>query len=531
MKKRLYSQAFLITLLGPPDRASVVRNELQMRVLIPHTHRAIWPGSSFAENVESSAEVRLTAWLHPKRGGDLAIDRASALGATPPLQRSYERRSSLLAQTDADPADRELFRAYCAGFDIHVVESHWRSMVVSGPLDRLIEAFGATVAIFTDGDGNRFRHRSGSLHVPPEIATIVSGIFGLHLWPRSSRLGPLQRHSIPLSASDVIDRYQFPDADGTGVTVGIVQFRGEFKADDFSRCMAAQGVTSSPPIIKRIDNAALQHDIQTTKDLEAALDIQIISALAPGARTVIYQAPDSERGFLDAIRTAIFDDELAPSILSISYGWPEQLWTPAAVSILEELFAAAALLGVSVFCASGDNGAELQYDGRPHVLAPASSPFVHACGATTIVADSPTLQETVWENTGGGFSERFGAPSWQKAMPAGPAQSAALGRGVPDIAAQESPGYLVYLDGVELAVGGTSAVAPMWAALAARVNQRLGTPIGFFAPLLYASHPTGFREIVDGSNGHFEAHAGWNACTGLGVPLGRAIEALLIHTA
>jgi len=405
-------------------------------------------------------------------------------------------------------------------------------MVISGPLDRLIEAFGATVATFTDADGNRFRHRSGSLHVPPEIAAIVSGVFGLHQWPRSSRLGPLQRHSTPLSANDVIERYQFPDADGTGVTVGIVQFRGEFKADDFALCMAAQGVTSAAPIIKRIDNAALQHDIQTTKDLEAALDIQIISALAPGARTVIYQAPDNERGFLDAIRTAIFDDELAPSVLSISYGWPEQLWTPAAVNILEELFAVAALLGVSVFCASGDNGAELQYDGKPHVLAPASSPFVHACGATTIVADSPTLQETAWGNTGGGFSERFGAPPWQQALQtATPGGATALGRGVPDIAAQESPGYLVYLDGVELAVGGTSAVAPLWSALAARINQRLGVPIGFFAPLLYASHPTCFREVVDGGNGYFQAHAGWNACTGLGVPLGRAIEALLIHTA
>ncbi len=404
-------------------------------------------------------------------------------------------------------------------------------MVISGPLDRLIEAFGATVAIFTDDAGNRFRHRSGSLHVPPEIAAIVNGVFGLHQWPRSSRLGPLQRHSTPLSANDVIDRYQFPDADGTGVTVGIVQFRGEFKPDDFARCMAAQGVTSAPPIIKRIDNAALQHDIQTTKDLEAALDIQIVSALAPGARTVIYQAPDSERGFLDAIRTALFDDELAPSILSISYGWAERLWTPAAVNVLQELFTAAALLGVSVFCASGDNGAELQYDGRPHALAPASSPFVHACGATTIVPGSPALQETAWEHTGGAFSERFGTPPWQMATRTDAIAGAASGRGVPDVAAQESPGYLVYLDGVELAAGGTSAVAPMWAALAARITQRLGTLIGFFAPLLYASHPTGFREVVAGSNGYFQAHAGWNACTGLGVPLGRAIEALLIHTA
>ncbi len=352
--------------------------------------------------------------------------------------------------------------------------------------------------------------------MPQGLSQTVRGVFGLHQWPRSRRLGPLQRKSTPLYASDVEARYALPNADGAGQTIGVVQFGGEFKPDDFDRCMDAQAKIRDRPIVKRIDNAALQHEIETTKDLEAALDSQIIAALAPASRIVIYQGPDDERGFLDAIRTAIFDDEFKPSVLSISYGWPEHLWTPIALDILEELFAAAALLGVSVFCSSGDNGAETDYDGKPHVLAPASNSFVHACGATTIQPDSSA--ESAWENSGGGFSEHFAAPPWQDAAPT---------RGVPDVVAQERPGYCAYLDGVELAVGGTSAIAPMWSALAARLNQRLETPIGFFAPLLYGSREKILRPVNDGSNGYYHAAPGWNPCTGLGVPIGTEIEKAL----
>jgi kumamolisin len=470
----------------------------------------------------------LTAWLRPKKGGELDVARAQKLGATPPLQRHYAERETLSEQTGADPADVEHLRTYCEGLGIRFVESHWRSVVLSGPIDRLIDAFGATVAKFLDAGGESFRHRSEALHVPHDIAAIVRGVFGLHQWPRSRKLGALQRHSTPLSAGDVVARYAFPDADGSGQTIGVMQFRGEFRGDDFDRCMQSQGVTRAHPIVKRVDEAALQHEIETTKDLEAALDAQVIAALAPGARIVIYQAPDDERGFLDAIRTALFDEEFAPSVLSISYGWPEQLWTPAALDVLDDLFTVAALVGVSVFCSSGDNGAELDYDGKPHVLAPASSSFVHACGATTIPPDPGNDSEAAWENTGGGFSEHFDVPPWQDvAKPVAAANQMPAGRGVPDVAAQQQPGYCVYLDGTELAMGGTSAVAPMWAALAARINQRLGAPIGLFSPLLYASRETILREITDGNNGRFQALAGWNPCTGLGVPLGGAIETAL----
>ncbi len=107
----------------------------------------------------------------------------------------------------------------------------------------MIDAFGATVAIFEDEDQRRFRHRSDALHVPSEIVAIVRGIFGLHQWPRSRKLASLQRHATPLLAQDVAARYAFPDADGCGQTIGVrAAATALFKPDDFDAVHAAQQV-------------------------------------------------------------------------------------------------------------------------------------------------------------------------------------------------------------------------------------------------------------------------------------------------
>ncbi|HTU82312.1 MAG TPA: S53 family peptidase [Candidatus Acidoferrales bacterium] len=493
----------------------------ETRVPIPQTHRTVWPDSTEIGPLATDRDAVLTAWLRPQRDGALDAERARQLGATPLPQRSYDDRAAFERRTGAAPDDVAALRAYCKRFGLAISDERWRSVEIAGPLDKLIHAFGATVSESETG-GARFRHRAGSLHAPPEIASIVRGVFGLHQWPRSLKLGALERRSTPLRAGDVAKRYRFPDGDGRGQTIALLQLRGVFKPADFQQCMRAQKLAPEIPAVKRVDAAAVAHELSTTQDLEASLDVQIAASLAPGARLVVYEAPDDERGFLDAARDAIFDQQYAPDILSISYGWPEYLWTPAALAILEDLFAAAALLGVTVFCSAGDHGAELDREGRPHVLSPASSPFAIACGATTIDG----AEERAWENGGGGFSERFGVPVWQHAVPASASRyKVTPGRGLPDVAAQEKPGYYVVMDGVELAMGGTSAVAPMWAALIARVNQGRGVRAGFFAPLLYAKRDGPlFTEITSGSNGRYHAAAGWNPCTGLGVPIGTAIE-------
>lgn len=499
-------------------------NEARL-VPIAGTHRNVWPGATPAAEVES-ADVLLTAWLRPRRGGTLDVGRAISLGGTLPSERVYADRTVLARQTGADPKDIELLERYCNGFGIEITEKHWRSVVLSGPLHQLIAAFGATAAIYQLPDKRRFRHRSEALHAPPEIAAILRGPFGIHEWPRSHAIGALHGHTAPLLANDVISRYAFPDGEGSGQTIGVLQLRGTFNLENFMRGTRSQGITAKPPIVKRIDNAELVHATQTEKDVESAIDTQVIGALAPDAQIVVYAAPDDERGVLDAIRTALFDEENRPTILSISFGFPEQVWTPIALTILDELFTVAALIGVSIFCASGDNGAEIDQAGQAHVLAPASCSFCLACGGTQILPDG---SEIAWDRTGGGFSNVFTVPPWQAvANASATAYNAKFGRGIPDVAGEAMPGYSAYFEGEAFAMGGTSAVAPMWAALVARINQRLGTPIGFFAPLLYRAGPEPiFRDVVTGGNDRFRSAAGWNPCTGLGVPIGDALDAML----
>jgi kumamolisin len=129
-------------------------------------------------------------------------------------------------------------------------------------------------------------------------------------------------------------------------------------------------------------------------------------------------------------------------------------------------------------------------------------------------------------------SDTFPVPSWQS--PAGvPARAGAgggTGRGVPDVAGCADPatGYQVLVDGQRMVVGGTSAVAPLWAALISRLAQSTGKPFGLLQPMLYAGvtagqSPAGFRDITSGSNGAHTAGPGWDACTGLGSPDGAAL--------
>jgi kumamolisin len=269
------------------------------------------------------------------------------------------------------------------------------------------------------------------------------------------------------------------------------------------------------------------------------LDIEVVGAIAPEAHIAVYFAPNTDAGFLDAITTAIHDDTNKPSILSISWGGPESSWTQQSLTAFDSAFQAAAALGITVCIASGDNGSsDGLTDGAAHVDFPASSPHVLACGGTSIqVAGSRITAETVWNDGaqggagGGGVSKVFALPAWQEGLKttatAGGTAPLAM-RGVPDVSGDADPetGYKVRIDGTDTVIGGTSAVAPLWAGLIARINSAKGNPAGFVNPTLYAN-PAALNDVTQGNNGAFAAAAGWDACTGLGSPDGTKIAALL----
>ncbi len=278
-----------------------------------------------------------------------------------------------------------------------------------------------------------------------------------------------------------------------------------------------------PEIVTCDDASRIGHHIERFEG-ELALDVQVIAAHAPGARIVLYTTPHGERGFLDAIAHTLFDGR-RPATFSISFGYPEHRWTHAALERLDELAAVAALLGVTLLAASGDSGAEIDERGNAHVCAPASNRYVLACGGSVIDTDGG---EAAWSNSGGGFAARGDAPPWQRhaldTYADARREPKRTTRGVPDVCAQVDPGYRMIYRGATTFTTGTSAVAPLWAALVARLNERLGSRAGFFAPLLYTpqeSRP--LCAIVTGGNATYSAGSAWSPITGLGVPDGEAL--------
>ncbi|HYM90906.1 MAG TPA: S53 family peptidase, partial [bacterium] len=261
-------------------------------------------------------------------------------------------------------------------------------------------------------------------------------------------------------------------------------------------------------------------------------------AIAPGARIAVYFAPNTDRGFLDAITTAVHDSTNNPSAISISWGAAEANWTQQAMLSFDQAFQEAAALGVTVCCAAGDDGSsDGVQDGAPHVDFPAASTFVLGCGGTSLASTGTSItSEVVWNDpgdgaTGGGVSRQFALPSWQAnaSVPPSPAPGSG-GRGVPDVAGDASPasGYTVLVDGLWIVIGGTSAVAPLWAGLIALLNEQKGKPMGYLNPVLYGLMSKGvFHDITQGNNGAYTAGPGWDPCTGLGTPDGTKLLSAL----
>jgi kumamolisin len=303
----------------------------------------------------------------------------------------------------------------------------------------------------------------------------------------------------------------------------------------------------SAPIVSSVsvDHAGNDPTTADSADGEVMLDLEVAGAVAPRAKLVVYFAPNTGQGFVDAISAAVHDSQRKPTVISISWGSPEDSVDQQSIQAYHEIFAAAATMGITVCVAAGDHGtADLDsghWDSRIHVDHPASDDLVLACGGTQI--DSGT--DVVWNDdtpfnvntqggggwaTGGGISEIFKVPSYQANanLPVS-IDNGQAGRGIPDIA-MSATNYFTRVDTAEGASGGTSAVAPLMAALVARLNQAKGKNVGFLNPFLYSNVAKGVvHDVTSGTNAvrdtikGYNAGPGWDACTGLGTPDGTAI--------
>ena len=342
--------------------------------------------------------------------------------------------------------------------------------------------------------------------------------------------------------------------EGAGMTVALFEEEA-WRASDVRRFEACYGTGAQVSTVK-VDGGAGHRPGE-----EATLDIETVIALAPRASLLVYEAPYSltSKSAIDEY-TRIIDDDQA-QVLSTSYGLCEQAtrhFNPGLIASENTVFEQAATEGISVFAASGDNGSEAcdKLSSRLKELAvqdPASQPFVTSVGGTRLTAIGPPPAERVWNEArvkdgagGGGISSIWPMPSWQQGPGVISRYSSGrpchLARGycreVPDLSASADPrrGYVIYFNGHWTLVGGTSAAAPLCAALVTDIGSRQAPPAraGFLNPLLY-SLPTGtFNDIRRGNNDYTGTHHGrypatrwYDMASGLGSPIGPNLAAAL----
>jgi kumamolisin len=445
-------------------------------------------------------------------------------------------REEFARRHGAAEADFAAVRGFAATHKLAVVQEHaaGRTVILSGTAAQFCGAFHVQLHQY-DHAGGSYRGRTGLIEVPAELQNVVEAVLGLDNRPQARphfRLRPAASTSTSFTPLQIAALYGYPNGTGEGQCVGLIELGGGYRPADLDAYFKGLGVQSPSVTAVSVDHGKnAPTGSADGPDGEVMLDVEVVGAIAPQAKIAVYFSPNTDAGFLDAITTAVHDTKNKPSVISISWGGPESSWTSQAMTAMDSAFQAAAAMGITVCVAAGDSGSSDGVASGDHVDFPASSPFALACGGTRLsVQNSNITQEVVWNEganngaTGGGISAVFPAAAWQAGLQAvsTEGQDTALKmRGVPDVAGNADPesGYDVRIDGTDTVIGGTSAVAPLWAALIARINQASGKAAGYLNPQIYKS-PQAFRDIIQGNNGDFAAAVGWDACTGLGSPNG-----------
>ena len=521
-------------------------NTLHPYVALPHSAKQPVPGAQASGALDPNETILVSVYMRPQAPAPL-----------PTTVGAVMTREQFAANHGADPADLAKIEAFAQAHGLTVVQANLarRVVVLSGALAAITAAFQVQLQRYTD-QGRSFRGRTGTVQVPQDIAPIIESVLGLdnreQAYPHMRLLGGDERVAQSQAAIatsftpvQIAQLYHYPTAgNGQGETIAIIELGGGYQANDLQTYFTNLNLT--PPTVTSVgvDNGSnAPTGDPSSADGEVVLDIEIAGAIAPGAQIAVYFAPNTDQGFIDAISTAVHDTQNHPSVISISWGGSESSWTAQATQQMNQVFQEAATLGVTVCCAAGDSGSDDGVgDGKAHVDFPASSPFVLGCGGTYLQASGTSItSETVWNDgggqgaTGGGVSDLFALPTWQQGAQVPPSvnDNQHIGRGVPDVAGDADPqsGVSVLVDGQMTVIGGTSAVAPLYAGLIALLNQQLGKPVGLINPLLY-QQPTVARDITNGTNGlngapGYTAGSGWDACTGIGVVDGTLLLAAL----
>jgi kumamolisin len=551
---------------------------------------------------DDQKRIKISIYLRPNPQPTALARRASdAMDAQLPGQRKYLNDRDFDEVYGADPAELDKVAAWAKQHKLTVVDKSLtkRRLQVEGSIGDVSAAFGVELKEYEHAKLGRYRGREGEIFVPAELSDIITGVFGLDTRPlghsrrRRSSAAPVAWETLKAQPAahgkgramassiavsnpfpgtffppQVAQLYNYPaNLDGSGVNIAVFAFNGPPSPDPrggykpaalrtyFERILGGKMPSITDVVVQGAGNDpgpdSSASGSQGDSTGEVMLDLCVVGSVAPGAKIYVYFTEFNSQGWVDALHDAIADKNQI-SVISISYGNPERdprsAWTPMGVRVVDEAMQAAKSRGVTICCASGDDGSSDGAVRGAEVDFPASSPNVLGVGGTKLVASnggSPKITaETVWNELfhgagagGGGVSELFTRPDYQSDahVPASVNPPHRIGRGVPDVCAVADPEtgvVIMHVDGQNLLpIGGTSAAAPFWAALIARLNQGLHARCGFLNGILYTKLAKGvLHDITEGNNGAYAAGKGWDACTGLGSPDGeRLLQALSGH--
>jgi kumamolisin len=517
------------------------------------------PGAQETGNVDPKEMVRVTVRIRPRTPIQTLHAAVHALAGLLPQQRQHLNREQFAQQHGADPADLKKVEefAHQHGLTVRDSSSARRSVHLEGPAEAMSQAFGVAMKLYQH-QGHRFRVRTDQVKIPADLQGVIEAVVGFDTRPHARphfRIAQAPTGAVHAQAVGhdffppaLAKLYDFPaGADGSDQVIGIIELTAPhgsgFRPAELQQYFSSLQISAPQVTAVSVDGAqnapGTDPSDRQCADGEVMLDIEVAGAVAPKAKVIVYFAPNTAQGFLDVINHAVHDSVHNPSVISLSWGAAENAQDPTTDQI-NQILQAAAVMGVTFCVASGDSGSRDDPDNPTNAAVdfPASSPFALGCGGTTLQAAGASIQkETVWfdgsAGSGGGVSRLFDLPDYQKNAGVPPAKNPTgpVRRGVPDVAGDADPatGYKILVDSKTITLGGTSAVAPLWAGLVALLNQKVGRPVGFLNPLLY-QHTDVCNDITDGTNGDYEAGSGWDPCTGLGSPDGSKLLRALSGT-
>ncbi|MFN2582743.1 MAG: protease pro-enzyme activation domain-containing protein [Candidatus Dormibacteria bacterium] len=508
---------------------------------------------------QEQSPIDLTVMLRERPGAPTVQQTLVWVHSQGP-HRSKTREDALASQLSyaAPDRDRVVAWARASGMQLVAEDPTTRRLTLRAPATRAASLFGVRLEQFRhlqpSGTTVEYRGHLGPVRLPAAIADAVEGVFGLDdrpvASPRLRGLSTRRPGVVSYDPPEIARVYRYPrlpnGGEGVHLVAGMIELGGVTHGADVKAAFARLGL--HPPAIVHVpvDGAVAVADPDGA-DVEVALDYQVIGtilrSMAPKAQLTIvsYDAPNSERGFIDAAATAASDRRLHPAATSISWGSSEDNFSLRGMRALDATFANGSVRGLTYSAAAGDGGSmDNRFDGMQHPEFPASSPHVWSCGGTTLLATRDgILSETVWNEidrgqgaAGSGVSGVFAPPGYQVRAGIRPrsANTGRSGRGIPDGSGVADPvtGWNVLALGRMRTTGGTSAVAPMYTALWTLIAALRGERIGLPHPALYAARGRDFTDITRGdTGGPYAAHRGWDAASGWGSPNGVAIARTL----